>query len=810
MEFYSHAREVNGKRVGQKLLKDHLNNVFDKSSLAFYNNVELDFSSSQLQQIIRDITIFHDLGKYTSFFQDYLLDRKKVNSNLKKHSRIGAFALLNKYKEEPLLGVFLYFIVLNHHSSFNDIQELDIRFGEFSDIIKSNFNIQKNSIEPFITQIQIELNENKLENLIYVPATITYRKVLKKHVRKTPSISNYFTINYLFSLLIEADKLDASNTPVYQRKQIDENAVDNYLGKINEADFDNLKELRKQNDLRNYVRLKVVKQLENKETFSQKIFTLTAPTGIGKTLTSLDFALKLKTLIKKRENRDAQIIYALPFINIIEQGLDVYKKVLSDDVNILAHYQYADVFGEDKNIMQNGDDNEKQYHRKLMSLDTWQSDIVITSFVQFFETLIGNRNKLLKKFNHFAGSIIILDEVQTLRLELMPLIGATLYYLAKFLDARIILMTATKPKIFDLAFEEILKDENIENKSDIAKELLSDNEDVFKDYSRTKIVPLLDNSITDEEEFFNVFIDKWNINKSCLIVCNTVNRSIDIYNKINEQEFKNPVYYLSTNIIPADRLNIIEKIKSDLKYKKNPILISTQVVEAGVDLDFDMGFRDLAPIDSIIQIAGRINREDDKKRKHSPLYIVEFIDIKGKSDCSKVYDIITHSQSREILKSHEFIYESDYLQLVDNYFNIVSEKDSFEKSRKLFNSMKTLKYDSNDNKDFPVSSFKIIEKSHWAISVYIEKTEIAIKAKEAYKALEQGEIKKSEFDKKYKQIFNQHIIAVPNYLEQISDLESLSDNILIVNNELLSQYYNDNTGFIRKVTEENKSKLALL
>ena len=119
--------------------------------------------------------------------------------------------------------------------------------------------------------------------------------------------------------------------------------------------------------------------------------------------------------------------------------------------------------------------------------------------------------------------------------------------------------------------------------------------------------------------------------------------------------------------------SIIKKIKSDLKSGKKPILISTQVVEAGVDLDFDMGFRDLGPIDSIVQVAGRINRENDIKRKYSPLYVIEFVNKKGYSDCSKVYDTITYSQSKKAIEKHKYINESDYLQLVDDYFAEIKE-----------------------------------------------------------------------------------------------------------------------------------------
>jgi len=121
-----------------------------------------------------------------------------------------------------------------------------------------------------------------------------------------------------------------------------------------------------------------------------------------------------------------------------------------------------------------------------MMLDTWQADIIITSFVQFFETLIGNRNKLLKKFNHFANAIIILDEVQTLRLEYLPLLGSVLFYLSKFLKSRIVLMSATRPKIFELAQQEIVKSPIL------YKELLVNHEEVFALFNRTSIHPILD------------------------------------------------------------------------------------------------------------------------------------------------------------------------------------------------------------------------------------------------------------------------------------------------------------------------------
>ena len=503
-EFLSHIeRDKNKKILRKKFIKIHISNILNIISKSFQNSEYTE----KLFNVISISAKFHDLGKYTNYFQDYLINGIS-RQPYHYHSLIGANTVYNILSEdnETEISLISYFIVYHHHSNLDNILKC-------FDTNSNSHKIQmKNQAKDLISKLNIIEKELEVKFTSGIPKQpIDLFDETERIIFDNPNIQNYFLTNYLFSLLIEADKLDASDTPIYDRKPISANAVDKFIGQIDESKLGKIKTLKKQNDLRNYVRLNVVNQLENKEILNQKIFTLTAPTGIGKTLTSLDFALKLKETIREKENREAQIIYALPFINIIEQGLDVYNKVLPNDVNILAHYQYADVFGKDIKYKKKENDDEKNYNQKLMTLDTWQSDIVITSFVQFFETLIGNRNKLLKKFNHYAGSIIILDEVQTIRLELIPLIGAALFYLAKFLGARIILMTATKPKIFELAFEEILKNERVTEKHKISKELLNDHNEVFKKFSRTRIIPLLEKPLNNEDDFIKVFNEK-NVN----------------------------------------------------------------------------------------------------------------------------------------------------------------------------------------------------------------------------------------------------------------------------------------------------------
>jgi CRISPR-associated endonuclease/helicase Cas3 len=801
MTFFSHSKKFDdGSVKGSKLLKAHTKGVSDIALKRFYDSVGFNYSKEELKELIQQIVTYHDLGKYTSFFQNYLLQNGPTDSKLKQHAKFGGYGLYHQLSERgDKIALIAMFLIFRHHSSL-------ISLDDIAGLVESDaervFIQQKKDIQQKLPIIEKELELPNLSEVLLFPKSRSIRKTCKIWVKKNQNIEDYFLINYLFSLLIEADKLDASDTPLYSLKPINDNWVDKRFSKPSQSDFQNLTDL-SNNELRNICRADVVSHIENENILNEKIFTLTAPTGIGKTMTALDFSLKLKSRIREEENREAQIIYALPFINIIEQAIDEYEQTLpKEDLRILGHYQFADVFG-----IQSDSDKEK-YHQQLMKLDTWQGDVVITSFVQFFETLISNRNKLLKKFNHFAGSIIILDEVQTLRLDQMPFLGAVLFYLVKFLDARIILMTATKPKIFKLAEQEILKFEGEEVQS---FELFTHHRKIFSLFERTSIRPLL-GSLEEEKEnrsqefVQNVFSKKWKSDKSCIIVCNTVNRSIEVRDEIEkflkDQNLNNPIFYLSTNIIPAHRMDRIKEIKDSINNGLSPILVATQVVEAGVDLDFNMGFRDIGPIDSIIQVAGRINRSNKRKQQNEPLYIVDF------GECQKIYGQLTYQQARKALVERNHIPESEYLELINSYFDDISERSSFSDSREYFKSMKSLNYDCIEPKrNFAISSFRIIEESDYYRPVFIETDEYAESLRNKYLKKIMGEINKEIFDKEFKMRFQQQIISVPAYLT--NDLEAINEfeeNILVVPSELLEIYYSMDTGFIR---DQNSSALMM-
>jgi len=254
---------------------------------------------------------------------------------------------------------------------------------------------------------------------------------------------------------------------------------------------------------------------------------------------------------------------------------------------------------------------------------------------------------------------------------------------------------------------------------------------------------------------------------------NTIKRSLDIFEKI-KKKVSIPVYYLSTNLAPAHRQEVIKNVDEALKSSAKVILVSTQSIEAGVDLDFDMGFRDIGPLDSIIQVAGRINRNNREGFKYSPLYIVNF-----RQNAQRIYGKpIIRITSQLLNAGKKCFLENEYLSLIQTYYDLITNQDqiSFIDSRTLYRAMKSLKFTKNDDdEENAVEYFQLIDnlKNDYT-DVYICLNEEAVKTLDIYlneyMPCDKLTVKRNIY-LKIKSVFNQYKISAP-----LQMIKTLYDN----------------------------------
>ena len=226
MIFYSHSKtNENGYTAGSKLLCDHIGGTLEKAVNAQSKNIDFELEPELLREMVELTIRFHDFGKYTSFFQNYLLKKGKVDGILKQHARIGGITAFNLLKiQDKKLALISLFVIFRHHTQLCDILDFP---KAFNDELQHIFNEQKNDIQKFLSQIENELKISDLNSFLNYPDESEIRRSFKIWVKKEANIRDYFLVNYLFSLLTEADKLDASDTFQYRLKPISEDSVDN-------------------------------------------------------------------------------------------------------------------------------------------------------------------------------------------------------------------------------------------------------------------------------------------------------------------------------------------------------------------------------------------------------------------------------------------------------------------------------------------------------------------------------------------------------------------------------------------------------
>jgi len=795
-------------------LQHHLKEVANKSrEIILSKNIEL-IDKNILAEISYLIGISHDFGKYTTYFQKSRIKKIPItNENLGNHSLISAlfsFELLQEYiesknlKENKLFSFIpqiAYFIVKHHHGNLDNIEndvnteklfysgfklipkQLEDVFQHLKQIISeydsllSDFEISASNIFVRIDKYKKSITyDEEIKPIIRTSLINPIRKMMKKN-----NVAFYLISQLLYSVLIDSDKKNAGKVREIERKELHENLVERYL---NQQKFREKNES-KINPIRNQIRKYV---LENINT-DDKIFTLTAPTGTGKTLASFAGALKLRKILKEKLklNNEPRIIYSLPFTSIIDQNFNVFDEVLQqlEDFNehrseyLLKHHYLADVFYK---TSKKDKEEEIEVDESLALIESWESELIVTTFIQLFHTLIGYKNRMLKKFHNIVNSIIILDEVQNIPLKYWSLVHDVLIAITQCFNCRVILMTATKPLIFNEA-------------KDKYRELVTDYKQFFQsnELNRVKLNYLKSQTI---DEFYNNLPD-FKLN-SYLFVFNTINSSLEFFKNIKDvSDYKK--FYLSTNIIPKERKNRIEDIKElvdgnrKTDNKQKFIVVSTQMIEAGVDIDCECAYRDLGPLDSIIQVAGRCNR-NNLLNENGIVNIVR-LQKNDKYDFCKIYDPILNDISEKILKNRNLIKESEFLDLIEEYFIEASQR--MYSDTNLIKSIDTLNF--NDMKDNnPISSFKLIENDdYYKKDVFIEFDDNAKEVWQKFINLKQIKDtfkRKTEF-LKFKNFFYDYVISVPE--KYVPEQEYENTEIVYITIDQVDSCYDDQIGWIR-------------
>ena len=516
-----------------------------------------------LSDLAYNIGLYHDLGKYSPGFQNRILnDGPKVD-----HSSAGAKEIISKLP----LGAFC---IAGHHGGL-------MNKG-------SKFSLDDGTL---YSRFQKKL-AGKLDYSVFRKEARLLENIPEMHKKSMQFCDNDFfsymlLTRMLFSGLVDADFLDTEkfmcNGSVLRGRF---NTVSEIYQRYNAyiATFNSEKNAI--NNKRNEILEECLSAAEGQEA----IYTLTVPTGGGKTISSLGFALKHAVLQKK-----SRIIYVIPYTSIIEQTADVFKDIVGSN-NVLEHHMNVD-YDKDEELT----DEDKERYK--LATENWDAPIIVTTNVQFFESLFANKVSRCRKLHNIANSVIIFDEAQMLPNDyLKPCVKAIEELVVKY-KVTAVLCTATQPSL-----------EALFSKKVSLKEICKDVNDLYEFFRRVSY---------QQEKYADIdeLVCAINRHKRVLCIVNSKKTAQDIFDKLNEVGR----YHLSTFMGPNHRRSVLEKIRGCLKDGNETCrVVATSLVEAGVDLDFPVVYREISGLDSIIQAAGRCNREGKNAYQESLVHVFEF------------------------------------------------------------------------------------------------------------------------------------------------------------------------------------------
>lgn len=584
------------------------------------------FAIEPLKKVAYVMGLLHDVGKYQKSFQKRI-DGKNIRV---EHSTCGAVVAKEKYNS--VLGLLMQYCIAGHHSGIPD--------GGFPTDSSDQSTLagrMKRNFEDF-TYYQQELILPDLD----IDTFISYLQMDCKS--KTMVINKFaFFVRYGFSCLVDADSIDTArfcNQLEQRGLQSDFSAC---LEKLNICFGRFVCETPLQKS-REKLQGQVFSQVEEKAD----LYLMNMPTGSGKTLCSMKFALE--RAIRERKKR---IIYVIPYNSIIEQTADIFEQIFGEAAEILRHQSTFCIEEDFK-----GEESDKLIAK--LATENWDAQIIITTAVQFFESLYSNQRGKLRKLHNMAESILIFDEIHTLPLAYLQPCLEGIAFITKYLNSKAVFLTATMPNFIQWMQQHVMSSLSFRN-------LIAD-QSCFSVFQKCTYHYL---SYISQEGL----LEKAKQNPSSLIIVNKRRTARELYHSCGGKK-----YHLSTYMTALDRSRVIKEIKEELDClerddalekeipeERRITVISTSLIEAGVDLDFHTVFRELSGLEHILQSAGRCNREG--KRKSGDVYIFEWEEERGKPK----KDISAEITRGMFLKKQEISDQACIGAYYDRVFSVAGE-----------------------------------------------------------------------------------------------------------------------------------------
>ena len=572
MEYLAHRDAENGR---EQLLIEHLRGVGDMAG---------SFAAAFGEEAAgRMVGLYHDIGKYSQEFQAYL---RQGGGRKFDHSTAGALEIM---KRKSPLSIPAAFCVAGHHSGLlnggnakADTEESRSLCGH----LKKKPGKDIPNYQAYREEVGDVLDEGKSQ-------------LIPRFCRNF--FAGQFYTRMLFSCLVDADFLDTE-----EFMQLGENARGNFvsISELKERldDYVTKKFLdergKRYGEPINQHRRKILRECiaAGEADEGSSLLSLTVPTGGGKTIASLAFALHHAVHTGKK-----RVIYVIPYTSIIEQNAKVFQEILGDE-NVIEHHcqvDYSPSFA---------DGDYDKLLKKQLATENWDAPLIVTTNVQFFESLFANRTSRCRKLHNIADSVIIFDEAQMLPLDYLRPCLAAIHELTRHYGATAVLCTATQPSLNKIFQKDYRRE---------IKEICRNVTEEYKFFKRTKI-ELLPQKVALEE-----MADRLQEKEQVLCIVNTKKAARELFAALQGAD---GCFHLSTNLCPQHRKAIFAQIRQALLDGKPCRVVSTSLIEAGVDVDFPCVYREMAGLDSIIQAAGRCNREGRRAKEESLVYVFAWAD----------------------------------------------------------------------------------------------------------------------------------------------------------------------------------------